>query len=284
MRPSERLTAAFLAGLGALALVVRPPHAAALGAAYLAQAAVPLALSRARARGRVLPWIRDLAPTALVVLAYLLLEPLVEAVNRRRLDAALAALDARWLAGAVEAWRGAPGRPAWLTDAAYLAYASFYLLPFGVAVAVRARRPEAYERTAFAILLCFWGCYAGYLAFPASGPRLPPGAERAVLGGGATSDLVRAFLRGVEATPLDAFPSGHAAVALVSAVVGSRAFPRAGPPLWAWALAIVFSTVYVHVHYAVDVVAGAALALATLAAGPRVAEALSPAASSGEAT
>ena len=94
---------------------------------------------------------------------------------------------------------------------------------------------------------------------------------------------MRAFLRGLETTPLDAFPSGHAAVSLVSAVVGSRAFRRAAPALWAWALAIVFSTVYVHVHYAVDVVAGAALAWATLAAAPRVAAALSPAASPVEA-
>ncbi|HUL59923.1 MAG TPA: phosphatase PAP2 family protein, partial [Anaeromyxobacteraceae bacterium] len=276
MRPSERLTAAFLAALGALALLVRPPHAAAIAAAYLAQAAVPVALSRLGARGRVLSWIRDLAPAALVLVAYLLLEPVVEAANPRRLDAALAALDARWLPGLVAAWRGARGRPAWLTDAAYLAYASFYLLPLGVAVAVRARRPEEYERTVLAILLCFWASYAGYVAFPASGPRLPPGMEHAALGGGAASDLVRAFLHRVETTPLDAFPSGHTAVSLVSAAVGSRALRRVGFALWAWALAVVFSTVYVHVHYAADVVAGAALAAATLAAAPWVSEALAP--------
>ena len=144
---------------------------------------------------------------------------------------------------------------------------SYYALPILVAVLARRRGPAAYEAAAVPILLAFYLSYAGYLAFPTSGPRVPAADEARLIGGGAISAAVRAFLRFAESTKLDAFPSGHTAVALVSAAAGARLAPRLGPALFAWAAAIVFSTVYVHVHYAVDVVAGVALAaLALLAA------------------
>ena len=89
------------------------------------------------------------------------------------------------------------------------------------------------------------------------------------------NEIVRAIaqkaklnLTPAERTRLDAFPSGHTAIALVSAAVGARHAPRYGPALLAWAAAVVFSTVYIHVHYVVDVVAGAALAAAIVAGAP----------------
>jgi membrane-associated phospholipid phosphatase len=85
---------------------------------------------------------------------------------------------------------------------------------------------------------------------------------------------VRAFLHAAEATRLDAFPSGHTAASLVTAAMAARAFPRATPLLLAWAGAIVFATVYIHVHYAVDILAGALLAAATLAVAPAASRAL----------
>jgi membrane-associated phospholipid phosphatase len=89
-----------------------------------------------------------------------------------------------------------------------------------------------------------------------------------VLGGGAVAHAVRAFLRAAEATTLDAFPSGHTALSLVPAALGTRLFPRQAPLLWAWAAAVIFATVYIQVHYVADVVAGVALALAALALAP----------------
>ncbi len=49
-----------------------------------------------------------------------------------------------------------------------------------------------------------------------------------MLGGGAVSQAVRSFLRAAEGTTLDAFPSGHAAISMLAAHVGTRLFP--GPP------------------------------------------------------
>jgi membrane-associated phospholipid phosphatase len=275
MRPSERLGAAFLVALAAVSALGRAPGAALLAAAFLALAGGVVLLSRTDGRGPAWCFARDLSPVPLVVAMFLLLEPVIEAANPARWDAALAAFDARHLAALVDAWRGVLGRPPALVDAAYVAYVSYYFLPVGVALAVRSRRREAYEPSVFAIVLTFYLSYLGYFLFPASGPRVPQAEEAAVVGGGAVSEAIRAFLRVAERTPLDAFPSGHTAVSLVSAAVGARALPRLGPALLAWAAAIVFTTVYVHVHYATDVLAGALLGAVALAATPAVSRAVS---------
>lgn len=269
MRPSERLTAIALLALSAVAAVSGAPGAAARLAGFAALLGLVLLLARTGAGGGPVGWLRELAPVAVVVAVFLALQPLIEAVNPRRWDAWLAAADARWFPALAAAWRHALGRPPWLTDLVYAAYWSFYLLPISVALAARARRgPGGYEAVAFPVLLTFWLSFAGYFLWPASGPRVPAADEAAVLGGGALSAAVRGFLRASEATTLDAFPSGHTAVSLVTAWAGARLFPRAATPLAAWAGLVVFATVYVSVHYVTDVAAGAALAAAALALTP----------------
>ena len=274
MRPSERLTAAFLAVLSALAVAGRPPSpAVALG--LLSFAAATVLLARAAPASPAGALLRDFFPIATVIAVFMLLESVIAGVNPRRWDAFFSSVDARWFPALEPAWRNALGRAPAFTDAVYVAYVSYYPLPILVAVLARRRGAAAFEAAVLAILLAFWGQFAGYLLFPTAGPRLPPGDEARLLGGGAISDAVRALLHAVERTRLDAFPSGHTAVALVSAAVGARLAPRQAAALLAWACAIVFSTVYIHVHYVFDVVAGAALAAVAIVAAPAVGHALS---------
>jgi membrane-associated phospholipid phosphatase len=270
MRPSERLTALVLLALSAATALSGAAGAGLRLVALAAMLAAVLLLARTRAAAGPLGAARDFFCIAVVVLVYLLLQPIIEALNPGRWDSRLAAFDDHWLAPLVLVWREALGRPAPLTDLAYAAYWSFYLLPISVAVAARYRRgPEALERVSFTLLLSFFLSYLGYFIWPASGPRVPPDQEAVLLGGGAVSQAVRTFLRGAETTTLDAFPSGHTAHSLVALALGARLFPRAAPALAAWAGAIVFATVYVSVHYAVDVLAGVALAgLSVLLAPP----------------
>jgi membrane-associated phospholipid phosphatase len=230
---------------------------------------VVLVLARSGDRPGPLGLVRDFVPVAVVVAIFSLLQPLIVALNPLRYDALLAALDARWFAPLAGAWRGALGRPDWFTDLVYVAYWSYYLLPVAVAVAARAwHGPAVFERTVFTMLLAFYLSYLGYFLWPASGPRVPHADEALVLGGGAVAAGIRAFLRAAEATTLDAFPSGHTALSLVPAVLGTRLMPRWGPMLWSWAAMVVFATVYIQVHYVADVVAGAVLGLAALALAP----------------
>jgi membrane-associated phospholipid phosphatase len=209
---------------------------------------------------------RDFLSVAVVLGTFLLLQPLVVAVNGHRWDTALAAADARWFGALAARWRGAFGRPAAFTDLVYLAYASFYFLPLTVALLARRRLgPSGFERVAFTLLLGFYLSFLGYFLWPAEGPRVPPALEGAVLGGGAVAAAIRTFLRASERTTLDAFPSGHTALSVLAALLATRPFPRWALLLWAWALAIVFATVYISVHYLVDVLAGFALVPLVLA-------------------
>ena len=59
-----------------------------------------------------------------------------------------------------------------------------------------------------------------------------------------------------------ALPSGHAATSFAGATVLTLLVPRLGPALYALAVAISLSRVYVGVHFPLDVVAGAVLGVA----------------------
>ena len=268
LRPSERLTATVLAALLTLALLVRPPGWQPRVLAFAVLLLALLGLARVRHGAAVL--LRDLAPVGAVLGIFLLLQPLVAGANPHRWDPVLARTDAHWFGPLAARWRGALGRPSAFTDLMYLAYASFYFLPVAVALLARRRLgPAAFERFAFTLLLGFYLSFLGYFLWPAEGPRIPPTLAAARLGGGPVSDAVRAFLRISEHTTLDAFPSGHAALSLLPALLATRAFPRLAPLFWAWALAVIFATVYISAHYVVDILAGLALApLTLLGAGP----------------
>lgn len=274
LRPSERLTALALACLLALTLLSRPAGWGLRAGAFATMLLAILWLGSPR-QSAWFRWVRDFAPVAVVLGVFLLLNPLVAGLNPRRWDVVLAAVDQRQFSQLTIHWRGAFGRPAAFTDLVYLAYASFYFLPLTVAVLTRLRLgPERFERVAFTLLLGFYLSFLGYFLWPAEGPRVPPALESAQLGGGVVSEVIRAFLHSAESTTLDAFPSGHTALAVLPAILSTRSFPRLAPLLWAWALAIVFATVYISAHYVVDVLAGLVLAGLTLALAPPLARLL----------
>jgi len=264
VRPSERLTVGFAILLATVTILVHPPGSSVRVLVFAAMVALTVLLARSSPRGWT-GFVRDWLPVGEVLLAFLLLQPIIEAMAPWRADATLAALDQRYLGGLVETWRGAFGRPAAFTDAVYVAYLSYYLLPITVAAVAWRRGPETFEQVVFAVLLGFYLTFVGYLLMPATGPRLAGEEEMRQLGGGAISDAARAFLHAAESTTLDAFPSGHTTVAVVSGVMGSQLLGwMAATAIWAWAAAIVFATVYINVHYASDIVAGLAFAFVVL--------------------
>ena len=259
MRPSERLTSVFLLALSAVTAAGAPGSAPLLLLAIAVALAGTWGLALAGVRSGLPGVVRDYLPVPIVFAVYQLLQPAIEALNTRRWDGVLAALDERWAAPLVEAWRGVLGRAAPFTDLVYAGYVSYYLLLVGSVVVVWFHRRDRYDGAVLTVLSGLYFSFAGYVAFPTSGPRLPAELESS-LGGGAVSEAVRAFLRTAEYTTLDAFPSGHTACALVAAFAVGRAAPR-----WLWLFApwtalMIFATVYIHVHYAFDVLGGLALA------------------------
>lgn len=259
LSPTDRMAVAFLAALAVPAALARPVLGAALvEIGLLATAIVVVAWLATRTRlGRLA---HDFSPIALVAAIFNANAPIIPAVNPLLGDPLLAALDDRLFPGVAAAWRGALGRPDWLTDAAALAYVSFYFLPILLAVPLYLRDRRAFRAFAFDVQATFLVSYIGYFLLPAAGPRVPRDLELAVLGGGGATRLVFTFLHAVEENVLDAFPSGHTAASLVVVALAWRLFPRWRAPLVFAAGGIVFATVYLSLHYVIDIVAGALLA------------------------
>lgn len=269
----DRVLLAFLLAL-ALVTAACVPSPSLLLAAIAAMAASIVALARWRGRSPLLRTAH--AFIAVPVLAALIdaVGPAIERLNPRRYDGALATIDARFFGPLAHAWRHACGRPDWLTDAASLAYASYYVLPIACAAILwKQRRLVEFERLVFSLTTVLLVSYAAYFIAPAAGPRVPPADAQAQLGGGAISAALRAFLRGFERNELDAFPSGHTATSLVFLFQAWPMFRRQRYLLAAAVASIVFSTVYLSLHYVIDVVAGAALAALVAAALRRFAPA-----------
>jgi membrane-associated phospholipid phosphatase len=214
----------------------------------------------------------------LVVVLFTVIGPLIPAINPMRWDERWMELDHDLFGDLAWHWHHALGRPAWLTDAAYLLYVSYYALPVLVGVLLYTRHHLVrFERVVFTTVATFLLSYVGYFLFPTLGPRVPPELADALLGGGAISRAIRGFLLYSERTQLDAFPSGHTAVSLVELGLGWHYFPRLRVPLALHVGAIIFTTVYLSFHYVVDLMGGGVLALLMLVMVPALRRLCGPA-------
>jgi len=264
--PVDRMLLAFLALLAAVTALFVPSPAFLL-AAIAAMAACIVALARLRGRSRILHLAHGFVAVPVLAALVNAVGPAIAHLNPNRYDRALAAIDARFLGPLVLAWTNALGRPGWLTDAASIAYASYYLLAVVcAAVLYRQGRAAEFDRMVFSVSAVLLASYAAYFIAPAAGPRIPLAEAQARLGGSWPSAALRVFLHTCERNELDAFPSGHTATSLVFLFVAWPMFRRRRLLLAGMVAAIIFSTVYLSLHYAIDVLAGAALAGVVFAA------------------
>ncbi|MFI5396617.1 MAG: phosphatase PAP2 family protein [Candidatus Binatia bacterium] len=219
------------------------------------------------------------SPALILPVLFNTLGPLIDCTNPARWDAEFARLDARLFGDLAALWRGVLGRPAWLTDLGYLAYVSYYLTPVVLAVLLYRRElQDDFRQMVFTVVVTFYVSYVGYFMFPTLGPRVPAHSEAWLIGGGAISAAVRLFIETAERTRTDAFPSGHVAIAVVCLAFAWRTSTAAFVAFAPVVGAIIFSTVYLHYHYVVDVLAGLGLAGVCMWAGPRLEPVVEPAA------
>jgi len=259
LAPIDRMMLAFIAFLVAVAAFVDPDPLpvlatlAVLGGTFFVAGVWGLRSEL----GRV---VHGFLPLPVVVTLFNVAGPLIGALNPSRWDATMAGLDAHFFGRLVPAWQHLLGRPNLLSDLASFAYVSYYFIPFIMCIAlwVQGRRRE-FDDLAFVLIATLLVSYLGYFLFPTTGPRVPQDVEVQVLGGGHVSVRVRDFLRAAEVNQLDAFPSGHTALSLVFLGFGWRLFPRWSVriPLLGLVVGIIFATVYLSLHYVIDLCAGA---------------------------
>lgn len=183
----------------------------------------------------------------------------------------------------VQAWEAAlfGGQPArdwirawpwpWLSWLLHLGYLSYYVILSGSPLGLWFLGQRAGARdTACLIMVAFYLCYAVFLLFPVAGPRyLFPLAQNP-----ATAIPVATFtqkLLNSRAAWGTAFPSSHVAASLVASLSAWRFSRPLGAVLIPLSVLLALGTVYGQFHYALDALAGAALAAVVLALAPRFA-------------
>jgi membrane-associated phospholipid phosphatase len=149
----------------------------------------------------------------------------------------------------------------WLSGVMYAAYCSYYgiLLVVPLLLVVTRRRAILGEY-AFRLLLVYVGCALVYLIAPVVGPAAVVPAADAVRHG-----LFFAIAGGLQQAGDSlgtSLPSTHVAASMTIAFAAWRWFPRPlAALLTADAVVIALATVYTQNHYAIDAVAGLALAV-----------------------
>ena len=124
-------------------------------------------------------------------------------------------------------------------------------------------------REAVCVLLVGWFLsYLGYYAVPAVGPHLVVDAIRSPeLSGLLWAGAFHKLLLLIEGTIPDAFPSGHALIAMIVLVVSWRLHRRAFWWLMPFASMLIVATMYLRYHYVFDVLVSAALLPVSLLGG-----------------
>jgi membrane-associated phospholipid phosphatase len=158
----------------------------------------------------------------------------------------------------------------WWRELLEFGYFSFYPLYPAVAGVLwawrhRARYAGAFRRMTDGLSVGYAVCYATYLLFPTRSPAHNAEQSAAALAGslptGPFHFLVHLIQSGAGVHG-NAFPSGHIMLGFAVLVFVVRYFPRAAPWLAICVSLMSVGAVYDGYHYAVDVVAGAALGTA----------------------
>ena len=271
LRPADALNFFFLIALTVMTVAFRHvlDHAAYLVLLYSGLFLVQALLLLFRGKGSMSYWGYHLIfPTVSILAIFDSLEHLVHAINPQDIDPLLIRLDYLLFGGHPTVMMEKIMTPL-LTDLLQLAYASYYFLPVSLgAVLLMKRDDAAFDRSLFLIMFCFYLSYAGYLLFPALGPRFTMNhLQHTELRGLLFAGPVQELLNRLEGIKRDAFPSGHTGIALTVLVLSRKYEKKLFRVFLPCVTALVFSTVYLRYHYVVDVLAGAALTALTLLLG-----------------
>jgi len=211
----------------------------------------------------------DFYPAAFIAFVFESLGPLIAAAREPRDDLLIAA-DRALFGADVTVWLQPLVTPFWATFF-YVAYATYYFLPLVLGGFLWARDPSLARRFIFTLSVCFYVSYAGYFTIPAFGPRTALAEAHTVPL--ETTGVARAISRAInelEHTKLDVFPSGHTMITVSVLLVAWRRMRKLFWWLLPVAVLLIISTVYCRYHYVVDVIAGIALAFASVPLGDRL--------------
>jgi membrane-associated phospholipid phosphatase len=216
---------------------------------------------------------RDFLPFLLALVFYERLHDLTPRLRPEVVDGALVAIDRALFGVDVTVWLDRFATP-WLTRWMVICYLSYFFATAILACLIYWAGERALFRDFLVSLtVATMIGYVGYLLVPAVGPYLYQKAlfrGRLPGGGLALTERMIASVDALKGVARDCFPSLHTTHTTVVLVFAWR-FRRA--VFWAYlpiAIGLYVSTLYLRMHYAVDVAAGFATASMGVMLGPRL--------------
>jgi membrane-associated phospholipid phosphatase len=217
--------------------------------------------------------LRDFVPFLIALIFYERLHDLTPWVRKQLVDDSLIAIDRALFHVDVSVWMGTFARP-WLTQVMVVCYLSYFFAAAILACLIYwDGKRQLFRDYLVSLTVATLLGYVGYLCVPAVGPfvfqhDLFP--ERLPGGGLEITELVIRTLDQMKDFARDCFPSLHTTHTTVVLVFAWRWSRRAFFAYLPMALGLYVSTMYLRMHYAVDVAAGFATAAIAVWAGPRI--------------
>lgn len=169
-----------------------------------------------------------------------------------------------WLFGSIHPviWISSYSNPL-VNDIMQLVYSTFYILPLSLVIYLAFQKDRMMIINSLRVLIMgFLLSYIMYFFVSALGPRFyQENLFSNQLDGSALFWSIHNWINDMEKINWDAFPSGHTAIAVLSAMLASTYRLRIKLIYWILTIGIIFSTVYLRYHYVVDVIAGIIFAL-----------------------
>jgi membrane-associated phospholipid phosphatase len=216
-------------------------------------------------------FVRDVLPFVLCATIYANLHDLIRFFGAPDITAELYRWDLVLFGVEPSVWAERFIHPLW-TDFFTVCYWLFYFWGplLGFLLYLRRER-QAFRETMVSIVFCLYLGYIGYVAWPASAPRLfIPHAFSITLRGTAALDSSRASAAAIPLTSQGAFPSLHCAIALLALLLGWKHLRWYFWIQLPFAIGLIVGTVYLRHHWVVDILAGFVLTAVAYWAGPKI--------------
>jgi len=214
---------------------------------------------------------RDVMPFVFCANIYVNLHDLIRYFGAPDITSALYRWDVRLFGFEPTIWAERFVHP-FLTDYFTICYWLFYALgPLLGLLLYLGRDRVAFRYTVLSVVLCLYLGYIGYVAFPASAPRLMiAGAYSVALHGSPLLDFTRDAVAAIPLTAHGAFPSLHCAVALLALMLAWRHLRWFFWIQLPFAAGLIVGTIYLRHHWIVDILAGFGLTFFSFWLGPRL--------------
>jgi len=144
----------------------------------------------------------------------------------------------------------------WFSELMHFGYFSYYLFTIGVPLLFYVKKKQEFNKSMFIIISSFCAYYILFIIFPSIGPQFYFQPHKTIVPDGYLFDKIMHFIVEFGETETGAFPSSHIGLTVIFLILIWKNFKSYFTILLIPAILLMFSTVYLKAHYAIDIFAG----------------------------